>query len=276
MSGTLVFSHANGFPASVYLTLFDVWREAGWRVLAVEKFGHDSRYPVRSNWSPTRDELLAFIQHEAPGQRVHLVGHSLGGILSFMAACKKPQVAAGVVLLDSPLIGGWRAHGLQVFKATGLVKRVSPGKVSLRRRWHWPDKDALREHFQKKPVFARWAPEVLTDYLTHGFEPDPHTGGLRLAFQRDVETRFYNTLPHHLEQIARRHPPRCPVSFIGGTRSSEMRQAGMELTRRLAKGRITMVEGSHLFPMERPVVTAMKVLDMLANQVVISRDSLRA
>ena len=34
--GTLVFSHANGFPAGTYRTLFDRWREAGWRVVAVE------------------------------------------------------------------------------------------------------------------------------------------------------------------------------------------------------------------------------------------------
>jgi pimeloyl-ACP methyl ester carboxylesterase len=266
MAGVLVFSHANGFPAGTYRLLFEQWRAAGWRVVALERFGHDSRYPVRSNWSPTRDELLALVQREAPGQKVHLVGHSLGGILSFLAACKRPDIAASVVLLDSPIIGGWRAHGLQVFKATGLIKRVSPGKVSRLRRWQWPSAAAAHEHFLHKSVFARWDARVLEDYIACGIEPDPDAGGVRLAFRREVETRFYNTLPHHFEALLRRHPPRCPVYFIGGTQSAEMRQAGMEATRRLAKGRTTMIEGTHLFPMERPQETAAAVLECLSGR----------
>ncbi len=258
--GLIVFSHANGFPAGTYRLIFEAWRAAGWQVLALDKFGHDPAFPVRSNWSPTRNELLAFIERQAPGRRVFLVGHSLGGILSLLAACKKPEIAAGVVLIDSPVIGGWRAHGLQVFKATGLVKRVSPGKVSQFRRWQWPSaEDALR-HFAIKSVFARWDPRVLQDYIDAGIEPDPEHGGVRLAFRRDVETRFYNTLPHHFNALMRRHPPRCPVHFIGGTQSVEMRQAGMEGTRRLVKERVTMIEGTHLFPMEHPDETAAAVL----------------
>ena len=34
MPATIVFSHANGFPAGTYRVLFDVWRDAGWQVAA--------------------------------------------------------------------------------------------------------------------------------------------------------------------------------------------------------------------------------------------------
>ena len=262
--GTIIFSHANGFPAGTYRLLFEAWRQAGWRVVALDKFGHDPAYPVRSNWSATRDELFAFIEREAPGEKVHLVGHSLGGFLSLLAACRKPQLAASVVLIDSPLVTGWRAHGLQVFKATGLIKRVSPGKVSQFRRWQWPSADAALKHYAAKSIFARWDPAVLRDYIACGVEPDPEHGGVRLAFRREVETRFYNTLPHHLSAVLRRHPPQCPVSFIGGTQSVEMRQVGLAATRRVCKDRITMLEGTHLFPMEKPPATAAAVLRALA------------
>ena len=266
-SQTIVFSHANGFPAGTYAQLFDIWRAAGFTVIAKDKFGHDPHFAVRSNWSPTRDELLALIAHEAPDQRVHLVGHSLGGILSFLAACNKPEIAASVVLLDSPLIGGWRARGLQVFKATGLVNRVSPGKVSQFRRWQWPSAEAAYQHFAAKSIFKRWHPQVLRDYVTCGVVTDPQgpEGAVKLAFRREVETRFYNTLPHHFEALVRRHPPRCPVHFIGGTQSAEMRQAGMQATHNIAKGRIQMIEGSHLFPMERPQEAAQFVLKALTD-----------
>ncbi|MFN9505876.1 MAG: alpha/beta fold hydrolase [Rubrivivax sp.] len=264
---TLVFSHANSFPAATYTQLFDIWRAAGWRVLAKDRFGHDPAYPVRSNWSPTRDELLAFIAQQGLHERVHLVGHSLGGILSFLVACRKPELVAGVVLLDSPIIGGWRAKGLQLVKATGLVNRVSPAKVSQTRRWQWPSFDAAEEHFLSKRLFQRWSPQVLRDYLACGLEPDPEHAphGVRLSFTRDIETRFYNTLPHHFEALMRRHPLRCPVHFIGGQQSAEMRQAGMEATLKLVKGRVQMLAGGHLFPMERPAETAQAVLRALAD-----------
>jgi pimeloyl-ACP methyl ester carboxylesterase len=48
--GTIVFVHANGFPAGVYSTLFEVWRAAGYAVLAPQRLGHDPAFPVVSNW----------------------------------------------------------------------------------------------------------------------------------------------------------------------------------------------------------------------------------
>jgi len=261
--GTIVFCHANGFPAGTYRQLFDAWRAAGYRVLAPEKFGHDPAYPVTSNWPRLRDQLLDFIAAQAPGEAVHLVGHSLGGLLALLAACKRPALARSLVLIDSPVVSGWRAHSVRVMKLGGLFKRVSPGRVSAGRRYHWPSAAAAYEHFAAKQAFARWAPGMLQDYIACGTEPAPD-GGVTLAFRREVETHIYNTLPHHIGPLLRKHPPHCPVAFIGGTRSAENRQAGLAAVRALAHGRIEWIEGSHLFPMERPAETAAAVLRALA------------
>jgi pimeloyl-ACP methyl ester carboxylesterase len=243
--------------------LFEAWRQAGHRVIALEKFGHDPDYPVTSNWPHLRDELLNFIAREAPAGPVHLVGHSLGGYLSLLAACRRPRLAASLVLIDSPVLAGWRAHGVRAAKATGLVRRISPGRISRTRRHHWPSVEAARAHFGAKSVFARWDPRVLADYMAAGLEPDLAGDGVRLAFDRQVETRIYNTLPHHFGALMHRHPPRCPVAFLGGTRSAELRQVGLEATRTLTRGRISWVEGTHLFPMERPDDTAAAVLQAI-------------
>lgn len=262
---TIVFSHANGFPAGTYALLFNAWRAAGFQVLALQRFGHDPAYPVSSNWPHLRDELLAFIAREAAGQQVHLVGHSMGGYLSLLAACRKPALAQSITLVDSPVVAGWRAHALHMAKLTGLIQRGGPGHISARRREHWPSRVAALAHFQSKRSFAVWHPQVLADYIHAGMEDDPAAGpgAVRLAFHRDVETRIYNTLPHTMQPLLKRHPPRCPISYLGGTRSPEGRQAGLAATRHIVGPRLVWLEGSHLFPMERPQDTVAAVLQLI-------------
>jgi len=261
---TIVFSHANGFPAATYRLLFESWRANGHRVIAVPRIGHDPAFPVTNNWPHLRDELLQLIETEAANEQVDLVGHSLGGYLSLLAASKRPQCVRSVLLLDSPVIAGWRAHSIQVAKATGLIRRVSPGRVSRTRRWAWPSAEDALAHFAAKKVFARWDPRVLRDYVRSGTEPDPdNPGAVRLLFRREVETRIYNTLPHHLGELVFKHPPGKRVVFIGGTQSNEVHQVGLAATRQLCQGRIETLPGSHLFPMELPRQTAAAVMRAL-------------
>ncbi|MFM7342235.1 MAG: alpha/beta hydrolase, partial [Betaproteobacteria bacterium] len=49
------------------------------------------------------------------------------------------------------------------------------------------------------------------------------------------------------------------------THSLEMRQVGMALTERITQGRVSMVDGSHLFPMEKPEVAAAAIEASLLN-----------
>jgi pimeloyl-ACP methyl ester carboxylesterase len=251
----IVFSHANSFPASTYAVLFRSLRSRGFAVKAVDRFGHDERYPVTNNWPHLVQQLADFARRETDrtGEPAWLVGHSLGGFLSLMCAARHPELARGVVLVDSPVIGGWRATALGVAKRAQLVGSVSPGAVSRKRKHVWPDHAAALEHFLHKKAFAHWDEQVLQDYVGHFTET---ADGVTLAFDRDVETAIYNTLPDNLHRLLTRHPLRCPVAFIGGTRSLELKQVGLALTQTLVQGRMMMLDGSHLFPMEKPVATA--------------------
>jgi pimeloyl-ACP methyl ester carboxylesterase len=265
--GVIAFSHANGFPAGTYRLLFEAWRAAGYRVIAIEKIGHDPKFPVTSNWPHLAEALIQFVEQQAGGEAVHFVGHSLGGYLSLMAACQRPGLARSVVMIDAPLVGGWRAHAVRFVKALGLVQQFGPGRISARRRAHWPSSGAAMKHFSSKAVFTAWQPEVLRDYVNSVIEPDlesNHTYDVRLAFRREIETRLYNTLPHNLARLLRRQPPRCPVAYVGGAQSREAQQSGLATTRALVGERMRLLEGGHLLPMERPAETAQAVLDFLA------------
>jgi len=271
----IVFSHGNSFPASTYTSLFRSLRGRGHAVRAVEKFGHDPAYPVTSNWPHLVQQLADFAapEIEKHGQGAWLVGHSMGGFLSVMCAARHPRLGGhalrGVLLVDAPMLGGWRARTLELIKRTQLVGSVSPGKISRRRRDTWPDAQAALEHFASKKAFARWEPQVLRDYIDHGTRDAETPQGPRrvLSFEREVETAIYNTLPHNLDRLLRRHPLGCPIGFLGGTESQEMQQVGMAMTRKLVgknhPDRLRLLEGSHLFPMEHPLETANAIDQML-------------
>ena len=261
----VIFSHGNSFPASTYKVMLDSVRQRGFGVSAIEKYGHDAAYPVTNNWPHLVQQLADFAQAhlDTKGEAAYLVGHSLGGLLSLMCAIKHPHLAKGVLLLDSPILGGWRATTVGLAKKTSLMGSISPGRVSQSRRMHWPDKATAMAHFQHKKAFAKWAPQVLQDYITYGTEE--LDGEQVLAFDRDIETAIYNTIPNKIESMIKRHPLKCPVSFIGGTHSREMRLGGMSNLPQITKSRIMILDGSHLFPMEKPLAAAAAIEAALRN-----------
>ena len=260
---TLVFSHANSFPASTYNLLFDGWRAAGWDVQAIDKLGHDPRYPVSMDWPHLVAQLMHFIERDI-GHPVYLAGHSLGGYLSMMVASRAPHLVQGVVVLDSPLLYGWKRAGVGLAKRFDLMQRVlPPSRVAAQRTEHWADLDTARQHFSIKPKFAAFHPVVLGDYLERGTQAHDDGRQRRLSFRRDIETAIYNTMPHDLLAEFRRHPQRCPMAFIGGTRSRELRAVGLRGTERLFGSRISWIDGSHLYPLEHPQATVAEVLRWL-------------
>jgi len=252
----IVFSHANSFPGTTYNVLFKHLRSRGFQVRAIDKFGHDPAYPVTNNWGHLVQQLHDFAERETEkhGAPAFLVGHSLGGFLSLMCAARHPKLARAVLLLDSPLLGGWKATAFGAIKRTPLVGSISPGRVSRRRKNRWPDTEAVFEHFRHKKAFAHWDEQVLRDYVSHGTHEE--NGERVLSFDRDVETMIYNTLPANLDGMLRRHPLKCPVAFIGGLQSEENRQVGLAMTQQVTRGRMAMLDGSHLYPMEKPLATA--------------------
>lgn len=259
---TIVFSHANSFPARTYEALFERWRAAGYNVRAIDQFGHDPRYPVTTDWPHLVRQLHDFVTQDV-GQPVYLVGHSLGGYLSLMMAHQHPQWARGVVVLDSPLLDGLRATGISLAKKLGLMQQIMPSRIAAQRCHHWSSQAEAHEHFRAKPKFAAFHPRVLDDYLRHGTvgpHPDaPHT----LRFHRDVERDIYNTMPHGITRQIQRQPLSCPVAFIGGRRSRELRLVGMRAIRQLVGPRLSWINGTHLYPFEQPDATATEVLKWL-------------
>lgn len=254
----LHFTHGNSYPAGAYDRLLEELRR-DFEVRTTDMLGHDPRYPVDDNWHALVDELIARL--ESYDRPAILLGHSLGGAVSALAAWTRPDLARCVVMLDSPVVAGWRAQVWRLVKALGLGRRLSPEAIAERRRNTWPSREAAREHFASKPIFQAWAPGALDDYLDHGLTA--HPDGVQLRFRRDVEAAIYSSLPSDMGKILRAPFP-VPIGFIAGTRSAELRQAGLAGTRKLVGDNFATISGTHLYPMENPALTAQLTRAMIA------------
>jgi pimeloyl-ACP methyl ester carboxylesterase len=254
----LHFAHANSYPAGVYRQFFA--RLSGhFEIQSLDMHAHNPQYPVSDGWPHLVDEYIAELSsryHEP----VILVGHSLGGMLSMMVAQQRPDLVRCVVMLDSPVVGGWRAFAWHILKMLGRAYVMPPAKFSIRRRNVWPSLEAAYQHFAAKDLFAAWAPGVLADYMDSGLKP--HAEGVQLRFTREQETAVYATLPHHLPQLLRHGYP-VPIGFIGGDNSWETSQSGHRYTQALVGRNFRIVPGGHLFPMESPAMAADVTTEMI-------------
>ncbi len=253
---TIFFAHANGFPARTYTKLFNALQDS-FTIDFIERIGHNPRFPVTDNWALLVDELADAIasRHREP---VIGVGHSLGGVLHFMLACKRPELYRRLILLDAPVISRISSHGLKILKFTKLIDRYSPSQLTRYRRNSWPSREAALEHFASKPKFAAFDAEVLGDYVRYG--TDVTENGVELSFSPRTEARIYRTIPDHLPGF--RGKLKVPAAYIGGSGSREGRLARLSFMKNRFGIPVIQIPGSHLFPFESPLETAAKIKEV--------------
>lgn len=252
------FIHGNGFPAGTY-TAFLKELEHDYTIAALPMHGHHPAYPVTNGWSNLAQELIAELsaRYQEP---VILLGHSFGGLLSVLVADQRPDLVRCIVMVDSPMVTGWRSLILKTMRRIGLDKKYSPSRFAVKRRQHWQSYQEAFEHFALKEKFAIWPEQVLHDYLKHGLRTTEQ--GVELAFDRIIESEIYDTMPADFGRILKQGLAR-PIGFVGGDDSQESRLAGLTGVRKLVGEHFSIVSGTHLLPMEHPVATAHEVHIMI-------------
>jgi len=75
----------------------------------------------------TEDILKCAGQFEEP---VVGVGHSLGGVLTLMAAAKKPALFQNIIILDPPLFSSQNRLLISILRAINIEDWVSPSGKS--------------------------------------------------------------------------------------------------------------------------------------------------
>lgn len=97
------------------------------------------------------------------------VGHSMGATALIVAALEKPELFKGLILYE-PILFPFPYRFLM-----NRMDTVPIGQAARKRRPHFPSKkDALMNYRAKSPLNSLH-PEVLKDYVEHGFEDDVPT-----------------------------------------------------------------------------------------------------
>ncbi len=259
---TINFVHANGFPSGSYQTLFSYLPDHI-NIISLDKYGHNPDYPVKNNWPQLVEELVSFVKsQQINNEKVISVGHSFGGVISFMAACLHPELFKGVIMLDPPAITGPTALAVRLIKKTRLIDKFSPSGKAMNRRTHWPLGTNVTELFAKRKLFRSFDKRTLVDYVNSGIVE--RNNQLELLFDAKIEADIFRHLPSNLSTF--KNKLTIPATLIYAEQT-DVCPNPHHVFKRFAKQNKTItiktVTGGHMFPMEQPEETAKLITDII-------------
>jgi pimeloyl-ACP methyl ester carboxylesterase len=116
----LHFAHANGFPPGTYRKLIDeLTNHRHVFSMAARPLWPDSRLQALRDWSPLAEDLRAELNRRGVRGIVG-VGHSLGAVISLLAAAADPGLFSAVIAVDPIIFTGARTLFWGVAKKLGL------------------------------------------------------------------------------------------------------------------------------------------------------------
>ena len=253
----LVFAHANGFTGASYRTLLSPLA-THFELHPLDRLAHDPQFPVGRNWLALREEYLSAT--ESLSTPIVAVGHSMGGVLSIMAASKSPDRFRAVVALDPPLLLGRDAWMLKFAKLAGFVDRVTPAGKTLRRREVWPSREAMAASLRRRSLFQGFTETAMEDYVTGATTIVDDSGAAKLRYAPRTEAAVFRHLPDHLTSVLRKIE--VPLTVIAGKDSDLLTPERRRTLSRLGI-RLRCVPGGHMFPFEHPQATRQAILEAI-------------
>jgi pimeloyl-ACP methyl ester carboxylesterase len=228
-------------------------------VTAIDMRGHGRSGlpadPARlRNWDIYGNDVAAVLEpfDDAAKRPFFLAGHSFGAVAATLAASGRHDVA-GLALIEPVAIPPLLSAAAGFPFASALIGLNPLVRNARSRRANWPDRQAVRDSYVKKPLFQAWAPGVLDDYLEDGLTADEQ--GVSLACAPAWEAATFAAQSQRFWPAVRRAPgPTAvlaadhPGSTVFGDSATRFRRLGASVE--VAAG------VSHLAPMENPAAAA--------------------
>ncbi len=254
---------ANGFPPHVYAPLLSYLRDVFHvRSLLPLPMRAGTPPPADLNWHLLAAEMASRLQ-EVEAEAWVGMGHSLGGVMSLLAAIRHPTLFRGLVLMDPVIFPRHFAFALHLLRMVGLGHRFPLVQAALRRRRVFASREEAAQRYRRHPFFREWHPDAFEAYIRYGLRERPD-GQVELAYPPEWEAAIFNTSPTDIWRWVPR--ARLPILLIYGERSNTFRPAALRRLQRLwPQARFVAVPGAgHMFPLERPEETAHIIREHLA------------
>ncbi|MEW5733311.1 MAG: alpha/beta hydrolase [Thermodesulfobacteriota bacterium] len=258
------FLHANGFCAGVYAPMIR-FLSPRLRVLATDVRGHgDSQgpeLPIR-RWNVFVKDLTLFIENRMMPPVVG-VGHSLGAVITYMAAAERPDLFSKIILVDPVIFPQRLLFFWRLGKILGIPVPIPLAKGARRRKKSFSSRrEALERFANGRGMFATWNREFVESYLSCALlTRDDETALLKC--DPELEAQIYESVPTDAWSYARRI--RCPALLVRGEHSDTfLPAAALPLSRRIPDARLAVIPGTgHFVPMEKPEDLARVILDFV-------------
>ncbi len=254
----LVFAHANGYPPGSYRRFLAALAPVA-QVSAYRQRPLWSRHPapLRANWDVFARDLRHALRQRYTGP-VWMMGHSLGGVVSLLAAIKEPALFRGLILLDPVFLRTRQALPLNLLPQRRLHKLPLVRKT-LRRPARFADHQAAFSFHRDKRAFAAMDDDSLWDYVRAGTVAIDNE--VELAYSPAWEAAVYASVPVVWPRLMRL---RLPTLGLRGENSDILTDAALRRWGRLQPGaELHTCPGGHLLPLEQPENTAERVADFL-------------
>jgi pimeloyl-ACP methyl ester carboxylesterase len=249
---------ANGFPPPGYRPLLGHFTDS-YRVISLPPRPLWPEGPAPSGLASWRDLAADLLD----GLRAHdlhdviALGHSMGGLVSSLAALEEPGRFRALALLDPTFLPPAILAAIRASQIFGLGDRSPIIQGALRRRDRWASPEETFGHWRSKAFFADWPDEALWEHVRGATRPDGD--GVTLAWSRQWEARCFRTIPLDTWRIvARLRDLPLPILAIGGEATNTFRPASIRKMRRLAPQAdfVTVRGHGHLFPQSAAAETA--------------------
>jgi len=191
-----------------------------------------------------------------------LMGHSMGAVISMIAAAKAPQLVRGLILIDPVFLPTRDILKTRLTARKKLLEMPMVRKTLSRPSQFSSEQEAFDFHRAKRP-FAAISDEVLWDYIRSGTQTSAQ-GHLELAFSPRWEAGVYTSAPWVWPRLAGLRLP--TLGLRGETSQTLTPQAFRRWGRLQPAAQLHTCPGGHLLPLEWPESTAQFVLDYLTEQ----------
>jgi pimeloyl-ACP methyl ester carboxylesterase len=251
-----------GFTGSKedFLPILEPLASAGRRVYAVDQRGQyqSPHAPDRGGYAPAElaADVLAMADAVAPdGEGVHLVGHSMGGLIAREAVLKRGAAFPSLTLLGSgpAALGGERAATLG-----DLLAVLDPGNGSA------PDDQAALNDLVRQIWRDQLEPQARADGTTDHIIAFLRERTLRTCpLHYIVIARFLLDCLDRTEDLAKAAAAAClPVTVVYGENDDAWPTHEQdEMARRLGADRICIPGAAHSPAVEAPMTTASILTD---------------